>query len=250
MGIIVQGKKVVFDAATNDLVNCSVADNPVVQRVGNGRVYSVFRRVGERRDGSSHKGDGNPLMYAMKKINGYSIDRANLVAFLPEFYGVLGKLIPHIKADFVLPMPSSSVVAEYFAKRVAREFCVPMYKGWLAKKTFQEVVVDLDTLLGSGVGFKRDDRRELDQLRKDLVQSPPSASFSMKKVPMHLRKHFSPFKLLAPHLVPANASALLVDDLLATGTSLRSAASILKAHGVGSVSRLCLLSSRDNFKKV
>ena len=83
MGIIVQGKKVVFDAATNDLVNCSVADNPVVQRVGNGRVYSVFRRVGERRDGSSHKGDGNPLMYAMKKINGF--ENSCLATFIQPY---------------------------------------------------------------------------------------------------------------------------------------------------------------------
>ena len=113
MGIVVEDKKVRFDPDSHNLINNALEDNPVFQMAGGFTVYSVFRRIRT----SSTKGDGNPLIYALKKKNGYTIERADVVPFLPFFYAIMDKLVPYCSMDYVIPMPSSSTVALRFAKR-------------------------------------------------------------------------------------------------------------------------------------
>lgn len=244
MGIFVDDKKVSFDPTTNNLINNRSRDNPITQSAGNLLVYSVFRRIRT----SSVKGDGNPLIYALKKKNGYTIEMVDVVAFLPHFYEIMSKLIPHCSMDYVIPIPSSSTVAAMFAKRAARVFNSSLETTILQKKTNREVCADIDLLL-RGRSLPASEEKDLKAQRAILGRSL-SSYFSMKQVDHKLRKHFSPFKLKSPEKVPQGKSILLVDDLLSSGSSLSCARDLLKLNGVGEVKHLCLLSSTAAYKRL
>ena len=244
MGIVVEDKKVRFDSDSHNLINNALEDNPVFQMAGGFTVYSVFRRIRT----SSTKGDGNPLIYALKKKNGYTIERADVVPFLPFFYAIMDKLVPYCSMDYVIPMPSSSTVALRFAKRAARVFNSNLETSILQKKTNREICADVDLLL-RGRGLPKLEERELKAVRAQLGRSL-STYFSMKLVDHKLRKHFSPFKLKSPEKVPQGRSILLVDDLLSSGASLACAKDLLRLNGVGEIRHLCLLSSTGAYKRL
>jgi hypothetical protein len=244
MGISIDANKAVhYDGATNDLINSRIADNPVVQRVEGIQVYSVFRRV--KLNGA--KGDGNPLIYALKSANGYSINIENILAFMPEFRGVLAKVAQHCKTDYVMPIPSKSLVAAMFAKRVSRCTGGLFENSMLQKKIHKDVCNDVNLLLQSKA-LGRGDRRSLDVLKRELQRSMV-ATFEMKRIEHSLRHYFAPFKM-KPSAAPLAGSVLLVDDLLSTGTSLLSAKQALALQGVKDVKFLCLFSSTGAFKRV
>lgn len=245
MGIAVNGKVVIYDPSSKDLVNSRVRDNPILQTMGDLTVYSIFRRVKTKRDNA---GDGNPLIYALKGANGYSIDLDSITSFLPEFYAILPKAAPLVMASYVLTIPSSSKVASMFARRVARALAVPLAPFDMSKKLHRAVCADLDLLFRSGAIPKRD-RRNLQAIRHDLGRSL-STTFTMKLVDSSLRRYFSPFVIRHPEQVPQGTSVLVVDDLLSSGSSLRAARDLLRSHGVVDVKFLSLLSSTGPYERL
>jgi hypothetical protein len=245
VGITVNGKLVKFDGNTNHLINNRASDNPIIQVIGDISVYSVFRRV---RASRTSLGDGNPLIYALKKFYGHSIELGDILAFMPDFYKISKKVAPHINSAHVVPIPSSASVAMMCAKRIARSIDAKFSPSLLVKKTHRQVCADLDLMLRAG-SVPKEDVKALGTIRAELNRSL-SSSFSMKKVDHKLRKYFAPFKVVMPAQVPSGKSVLLVDDLLSSGTSLRSARDLLNVHGVSDVKFLCLLSSTDHFTKV
>lgn len=245
MGIAVNGKMVSYDPSSNDLVDSRVRGNPILQNLEDLEVYSIFRRVKTKRD---RLGDGNPLIYALKGTNGYSIDINSITSFLPEFYAILPKVAPFVTSSCVLPVPSSSKVASMFARRVARCLAVPQAPFDVTKKLHRSVCGDLDLLFRSGSVATRD-RKKLRAIRHELGRSL-STTFSMKLVESHLRKYFSPFVIRHPDQVPAGSSVLVVDDLVSSGASLRAARDLLKSHGVVDVKFLSLLSSTGRYQRL
>jgi hypothetical protein len=244
VGIIVENKVVRFDPYSNGLINNQISDNPVVQHVNGMDVYTIFRRVRTK----DAPGDGNPLIHALKGAQGYSIDRANIVAFMPSFRGILAKLTPHCQADYVIPVPSRSKVAHMCAKRVGGYTGGKVEGSLLQKKMHRDVCSDLDLLLRS-TPIHKQDKRDLASVRRDLGRSS-STYFSMKNIDLPLRKYFAPFKVAKVAQIPAGCSVLLVDDLLSTGTSLQCAKQLLALHGITDVRFLCLFSSTGPFTKV
>lgn len=242
MGIFVdQNKCVLYDANNHHLIDSRPSKNPIIQSVLDFEVVSVFRRVKM----NTNTIDGNPLIYALKAARGYSIDRRNIGAFMPEFNSVLGKLKSGYASDFVVPVPSGSKVSAMFAKRVARIIGGVVKDEWLAKKFNRDVRQDIDMLLRHG-SLSSQQARAMKSVSADLGRSLFTV-FSMKLIDASIRHHFDPIRFAKGAQIPKAGSVLLVDDLLSTGTSLASAGRLLRQQGLD-VRYMCLLSSTGAYK--
>ncbi len=241
MGIHVDEFKAVrYSPSDHSLIDSRVDRNPILQKASGFDVVSVFRRVRIRSGGA----DGNPFIYALKNVKGYSIDLENVLAFKPDFNGVLEKVSRKYAPDYVVPVPSGSRIAAMFARRVRRYTGGGIEVDWLRKKYNRDVCKDIDSLIRSG-RLSRKVERDLQTVRASLGRSL-STVFSMKNIDATARQYIEPFSLTPGIQFPSSGQVLLVDDLLATGSSLLCAKGLLEAQGLEVVS-ICLLSSTDKF---
>jgi hypothetical protein len=242
VGIVVdENKHVTYDARTHQLVDSRPSNNPVTQSPLGFEVVSLFRRVKSH----SKSADGNPLIYALKSVSGYSIDQDEILAMMPDFRAILGKLPPTFTADFVVPIPSGSSVSSMFARRVARSMALDVKSQWISKKYNQDICRDIDRLLHAAA-IPQQHQRAIKSARANLGRSLFSV-FSMKLLEANIRHLFDPFKLAREAQLPAAGTVLLVDDLLSTGSSLASAKRLFEAQGL-QVKCLCLFSATGPYK--
>ena len=238
MGIDVQEKNVCFNNTHQDLINTDIATNPTFVVKHGLFVYSVFRRVRHR----SLSGDGNPLIYALKRKSGYLISKNEILKFMPAFYAILGKLskgYPNVGISIV-PMPSNHSISFYLARRIQRQ--IPgaiLIPNLLQKKTCGQVYTEL-CLITPPATQKSEFNRLLAFLSKRTNEE-----FSLKDVDVKLRHFTQPLQLNQQVQIP-NTLILLVDDLMASGTTLLCARNLLAAAATiehGWVSSICLLST-------
>lgn len=234
MGIDVIEKKVFFSSAHENLVNTCVKRNPTTRKVGQLVVTSVFKRVKDK----SREGDGNPLIYALKGKDGFTISLEEILKFSPGFATIVQAAMAGKKYDAIVPMPSSHKISEMLARRVAR--CLPgrppLITDILEKKSAGEVLEELQ-----GLDPPEKLKAHFGSL-KQALEKVGGKTFSMKDVNFRLREHISPLKL-APHTDTWASSILIVDDLLASGSTLNSAARLLKQGAADrSIEAMCLLS--------
>lgn len=222
MGINLTGKVVSYDGSHQKLINSDPELNPTISIIRNLTVHSAFQRVKAR----SLSGDGNPLMYALKGINGYSISRKDVVKFVPDFEGVILKLQVEFAGATFVPMPSASPIAEILARRSCA--AIPgtqILNNLFEKKTCADVHKEL-VLISPPVNHKQEFKQLLRNLKHD-----PNSNISLKKVDLKLRGLINPLKL---RIVPViNTPIILVDDLLATGTTLLGARDLLLGLNFG-----------------
>lgn len=232
MGINVAGKTVSYTDVHQQLVNTDPTSNPSFTVIRKLTIHSIFRR--ERHNSLS--GDGNPLMYALKGKNNYSIDLGEILKFLPNFYQIVDKYLPETEGVNIVPMPSSHKISLGIARRIQRR--IPnsaLAPDLLLKRNCLQVYEDLSGIESPPKSY------EFKQLLASLKKTP-ELPFSLKEVDTKLRKHTKPLALNGS-LPIAGAPVLLVDDLLATGTTLVCARDLLCGADAGlKVSGLCLLS--------
>jgi hypothetical protein len=224
------------------MIDTRVKNNPIVETVNGFNVVSIFRRVRSR----THVADGNPLIYALKKTNGYSIDLQNILKFMPEFDSIVGSMKNFYAPNFVVPIPSASIVSEMFAKRIGRAFEAKVESEWLQKKFNRDVCRDIDHLIRTKQVAPRD-QRELRTVRATLGRSL-SSKFTMKALSAPLRAYVEPFKLSNSGAIPNTGAVVLVDDLLSTGSSLLCAKQLLESRGL-SVECVCLFSATGRYSQ-
>ncbi len=225
MGIDVsEQREVSFNDSHNEMLDTSVERNPSTKKRKGLLIWSIYRRQRHR----GHQSDGNPIIHALKQNHGYSIQKSELVKFLPSFYEVLRKTLEGKSFDLIVPMPSSHFINDYFARRIARELPGSRISDdLLEKKRVGEVIEDLEAVTVDSDGL----RREITQLLNRLNKSSPGKEFSLKEVTSHrLRKIIQPLKL-SGEVEVGGKSVLLIDDLLATGTTLVNSHNLLKKKG-------------------
>lgn len=116
-------------------VDTSISNNPslVNSIIDNVDIYSVFKRK------SGEAGDGNPLLYALKKENHYVLtnpDKAKekIEAIVKKYFS------EHGKKDITIMVPSTNKLNSYFAKVVSSYCNNPSYiDNLVAKMTIEEV---------------------------------------------------------------------------------------------------------------
>lgn len=227
-------KEVSFNNFHHELLDTSTRKNPSIKKLQGLMVYSVFRRKRHK----SHTQDGNPLIHALKANQGYHIEKKEIVLFLPDFYRIIDKFLDGNSYNLILPLPSSHRINEYLARRIARKCPKATIEcDFFGKKTVAEVINDLEQVEILSKSLKRDVKQLLNRLNK----APPSKHFSMKDVHNHkVRKMIQPIKLIAD-ISNNTGKVLLVDDLLASGTTLLNAYNLLKNKNINA-SAICLFS--------
>lgn len=247
MGITVDDNRVItFTSETEQLVNTSLDANPNYHKLNDLTVHSVFKRLYSRQGG-----DGNPLIYALKGQKGFSITLKECGKFNPNISVILDRLIQKKDYEVILTMPSSHKIVERFAQKIKRrtpENCI-LINDIFTKKTFSEVYTDLQQL-----PLIPKHKKDIIALRRSIerdAQRNPDKVFSMKEVDTKSRMFISPLKInpIQNKRIEQikGKSILLVDDLLASGTTLTSAYSLLKELGISeNIEAICLLGKLGN----
>ena len=247
LGILVNDNKVVtFTSETEQLVNTSLDANPNHHKLNDLIVHSVFKRLYSRQGG-----DGNPLIYALKGQKGFSISLKECGKFNPNISKILHNLMHGKDYEVILTMPSSHKVVEIFAKKINRinkNNCI-LINDIFSKKTICEVYYDLQDLPLTPK-YKKDIIALRRSLERDLTNNPNKA-FSMKEVATKDRMFIRPLKIDPAQIEKVmeikGKSILLVDDLLASGTTLTSAYNLLKEMEISEqIEAICLLGKLGN----
>ncbi len=247
LGITVDDNKVVtFTSETEQLVNTSLDDNPNHHKLHDLIVHSVFKRLYSRQGG-----DGNPLIYALKGKKGFSITLKECGKFNPNISVILDRLILQKNYEVILTMPSSHKIVERFAKKINRRTptnCI-LINNIFTKKTFREVYSDLED-----IPLTPEHKKNIIALRRSLekdLNRNPNKIFSMKDVETKDRMYICPLKIDLTQIDKIQQlrgkSILLVDDLLASGTTLTSAYNLLIDLEISNeIEALCLLGKVGN----
>lgn len=234
MGINVTGdKKVSFDSSHERFVVTGNEKNPTQIKFNGMQVSFVFRRIMSK----SRTNDGNPLIYAFKGLQGYTITSREVGKFIPDFRIILRKILSDTHYDLVLPMPSKHGISSILAKRVLKhQRTGEVKKDFIRKKTNGEVLAEL-----KGIASKKH-HKEIIALRKKLETEAAGHTFSMKDVHKSLRSMISP--MTSSHISTVGITkVLLVDDLMSSGSTLKSAYHVVKgACPDAQIDALCLLS--------
>jgi hypothetical protein len=247
LGITVDDKKVVtFTSDTEQLVNTSLDANPNYHKLNDLIVHSVFKRLYSRQGG-----DGNPLIYALKGQKGFSISLKECGKFNQNISVILDSLMQKKDYEVILTMPSSHKIVERFAKKINRRtpgHCI-LFNNIFTKKTFREVYADLQDLPLTPK-HKKDIIALRRSLERDLSRNPNKV-FSMKEVATKDRMFIHPLKIDPTQIDKIQQiqgkSILLVDDLLASGTTLTSAYNLLKDLEISeNIEAICLLGKLGN----
>jgi len=197
------------------------------------RILSVFSRRRIQNDNS----DGNPLIYALKGIRGYTMSRRDFVNFYQCAAARLAKALADIEYDVVVPLPSSSKVCHILAERASR----------LSSRCAIEICLSKSTI-GGALHLAPSPKTVETRLRKDytsqlnsLQKSNPLSPIEMKLIKLSIRKYFHPIVGRENILNCANRNVLIIDDIVGSGTSLSAVNVLLKTAGAERVSALTLL---------
>lgn len=241
MGIDVSiNKEVKFNGAHENRIITGVHLNPKKSHVGKNPCLKVFSIYTRTKQGDLRR-DGNPLIYALKSLNGFTISKAELRAFRPTFTSIVDKTLSGWPHTCVLTMPSSSVLTEQFARRIARKLQGKVVTDAFCKRTATEM---LDEYRQRHVVPKTKHKSDVNRVLAELRKVSPNTLFSMKLVENNIREYFRPLKLNPVCNLGAlqSGQVLLVDDLLSTGTTLLNARDELMQVNIHCDKAVCLLS--------
>jgi len=235
VGINVINSAVQLDDTHQKRVNTSLDDNPTHAELDGIPVHYVFTRSKYNYD----KGDGNPLIYAMKGLNGYSIVpmyRTKLVDRCAKIVGKMG-----LEGDIIVPVPSGNGFCSEVAHIVSDVTGLPVVPpDFIRKKTFDEMYAQYGNIPEGLIPA------ELAEYKSQLKvwSSGSGAKFViMKMISPRIRHLFDPFMLSDVDCGIENQRVILVDDLLSSGSSLIGASRICIEAGASSVRGVCFLSA-------
>lgn len=237
MGIDVStGKLVTLNDNHEKRVVTAVKLNPARQSVGDIPVMSVFRRT---KTGDAER-DGNPLIYALKGLNGYGILPYWQTRIMNRACDIIIN-IEELKAfDEIIVVPSSNGFCAAFATLVSNMLGLPILQGaFIQKKTVGQMLAGFDGIPNT---VRKQDRKEFGAQLKQWQELRPGTMVSMKLISPAIRRYLDPFTITAngvPDLT--DRKVLIVDDLLSSGASISSISNLLKAQGA-TVGALCFLS--------
>lgn len=235
MGIDVNNKIVSFNEAHEDLVNTSINSNPTKTTKNGFTIYSIFKRMKTKKN----KGDGNPLIYALKNKNGFRINRKEIKKFFFNLDIILNRILAEKRYTLIIILPSKHKIGNFLAKRIRKRIPSATYsKDFFRKIIIQEVI---DSINVNSVANKKHNK-EIKTLLSEIKKNP-TKEFTMKEVPHNIRKYFNPLKVNKTINLNSHESILIIDDLLSSGTTIKSAKDMIhNIKNCSNIDGLCLLS--------
>lgn len=227
MGLNISSTRYVdFDDTHQKRINTSLEANPTISMVSGIAIRHVFRR---NKTGDKDR-DGNPLIYALKGMHGYRIMPIYKERFLDRAKQIVGSFAADIDADFVMPLPSSYGLCQEVADlvcEVSGKDCLD--PAFIRKKTIEEMLQQYGEVVPGGLNA-----RAAGMYKSQLAtwrRSKLGQHVSMKEIDPAIRNCFHPLTLAeeAPDL--GGRKVVIVDDLMSTGASIASTATILQGLG-------------------
>lgn len=245
MGLNVIDKNVFFVEDHQKLLNTSKITKPWINEVppkGKSlKVYSLFQRRRSRR--GEEGGDGNPLIYALKGHKEYIVCCREMVKLKPFFDHNLSVCIKYLDFDVVVLSPSSYGIASFlFARLVKLEVDAIFYEEVFEKVTNKDAI---DQIKHNILDKKSPKGRRYYTTLLSVLEKNLDLTFSMKEVIPQYRRGLLVYKFTDAFnkKILKNKKILLIDDLLATGSSLLTAQELLVGAGAKTVSALCIFSA-------
>lgn len=238
MGIKVTTDKVVScDDDHEKRVNTSIHSNPTKKFLGAVPVQFLLKR---NRTGDQER-DGNPLIYALKGMRGYSMTAFHRNALTYRVGEIALKVSDTFDADFILPLPSSSGVCHEFAHILSDATCTPVISNdFLSKTTIEQAIIQAKQI--DQAQFNDKQRHEWNKMLAAWSKQDPSETVSLKDIDLKLRKYINPFMTVRRPKYLIGKKVCVFDDLMASGVSIRCTANLLADLGCSGVEAFCLLS--------
>ena len=232
MGLVVQGNVVKVDHNNKEWLKTTPHGNPTKENIEELTVYSLFKRLlASRKSRKKHRnkipGDNCPIIYAIKGKDNLTTDITSIKK-LRESYEVIVNTFQANEPngyDLVISMPSSHNISRIIGKRLAKTFTAHHSSDFLRKLTIDEAYNLLDR-----ADISVEDHKALSfRLRKQRQENGFGGYFSLKGIPVPFRSEFPPLCLNNVGSVQGQPQRiLLVDDLLATGTTLLTAHNLVQ----------------------
>ena len=207
-------KQVSLNEAHDKLVVTEPDKNPVEHDIG---LDELITAVFQRKKAKDRTGDGNPLIYALKNMHGFSISDADKNVLYAYMKSIINHHYSGEEFDTIVPLPSSKPIALWLAEACHEVLNVPIERNAFIKATNANILNQLQGVQGG---------QEIVELRKQLEHAKPNGTFAMKELSQHQREFVEPVK--ANPYYKAKERILLVDDLVSSGTSLKSAYNSIK----------------------
>lgn len=237
MGLVINGSKVIIDHNVKEHLITTVHGNPkryqVQNTTGTLDVFSIFTRLKQtsqqRRERDSRKiGDNCPLIYALKGkdqlTTGYQTIRELLINGRP----IVANNFEPLANTILVPVPSSHSIVRHLTQELRTLLDLSIEDNLLEKASMQSALADLDEAIDKNQNYA--EKKELKNARTRIAKNE---AFALKDVPTKYREVIRPIVAGPGIAKSALQSVVLVDDLVATGTSLISAKNILQAQHPG-----------------
>lgn len=248
MGLILQGHKVIVNHNCRDWLITRPQGNPTLEHSGGLKIYSVFKRQllsGKHRRNREQRqlGDNCPLIYALKGKEELTTDISSIKRLYESFEIILEQITRQEPDGYqlIISMPSAHNISHIVARRFARKFRSFHAANLLRKITIEEAFRLLDR-----ADISVEETRSLDyRIKLQAKETGFNGNFSLKGIPAGLRDALPPLSLnVLPELNFQPMRILLVDDLMASGTTSGTAAHIISQQYPGAtVHAACLFSS-------
>jgi len=233
-------KNITIDDTHNKRVNMDEDYNPTHIILNNINIGFIFQR---NKTGDKDR-DGNPLIYALKEMNGFKIQPFIKRNVFTKATNISSKLMGDIEADFLLPVPSSKNLCQEISQIINGVSSIPILNSdFIVKKTFDDMISQYDGNIPTNLS---DNDKDMYKSQLSTWKSGKKNSLvSMKNIPNAIRIHFNPFKLdeTAFNLIDISGKTILIiEDLMSSGSSIISISDILISNGAIVRNAICLMS--------
>lgn len=226
---MIAGNEVLIDHSVNDWLQTSVAGNPTTARLDGLVVHAIFKRLklsGHLRNNRQQrmKGDNCPIIYAMKGQESLFVSENTLLELWTNAriiaHGLSEGLSEPVPVDVFVVMPSKYDIGlrlgELLSEATGRPCLLDVFEkatvqaGWLQLADAREQ--DLIT---------RDEFKKLSNPLRLMEKSVGmEGNLSLKGISPNYRYLFKPLVLNPSSIDKELRHVCLVDDLLASGTTL------------------------------
>jgi len=211
--IDIKSKKISINLNHEDGVDTSITNNPIIEDLNGINIISIFKR--KKLDNDRY--DGNPLLYALKGLNGWEINDYDVKILLKQFIRIVEKINPIY--DTIIKIPSSNDLNNIFLDRINKIIkCDYKIDEFISK-------LESDVVWMDGVDFKNMNDVEIETLRNSFNKM--GDFFTFKTIPSYLRKYIKKIyntDLIDNQLDISNKindkNILILDDTISSGSSI------------------------------
>lgn len=226
-------KSVSFNDTHEELVDTSL-NNPTVKTIKGIKTIMLFKR---KKSLNKELSDGNPLVYALKGIKGWSISKEDRKVIMDRVQKIIEKIDIF---DTIIVMPSSNPLVEEVGAMVHKIKGTKILDKCVFKREKEEILEEMPWQ-----NFTEKEKQKIwkafDRMKGENFESKyfPKDQSIIDRFEMNLFKSGDEFFYNEIH----NKNILIIDDTISTGFSLANCSKVIKeSYFPKSITQLSLFS--------